>query len=83
MIKNLTPPKTLPRGRLCYEVLIESHRHVAAYDWCKRMFGKKYSPIDNRDGVWAMFWAGTHIRDKYRVCFTHEQDLAWFKLAWA
>lgn len=82
MIKNLTPPKIKLFGRLRYEMLIESRQHVDAHAWCERTFGKKFS-LDNRDGVWAMFWAGTHVRDKYRVCFTHEQDLAWFKLAWS
>jgi hypothetical protein len=83
VIKNLTPPKTLPLGRLRHEVLIDADRHRAADKWCTQMFGIRYNPLDHRDGVWAMFWAGTHVRDKYRVCFTHEQDLAWFKLAWA
>lgn len=83
MIKNLTPLKRpVELERLRHVVYIESHRHPEAYKWCEQTFGTKWNPVDNRAGVWGMYWGGITLKEKYQFRFTHEQDMAWFRLRW-
>lgn len=75
------------KPHLGHEVLIHKSKRVRAAQWCEKKFGRSWTPLDNRAGVWTMIWAG-HDRtftdmtdfDKYRVCFADDQDLMIFML---
>jgi 1,4-alpha-glucan branching enzyme len=67
---------------LDYECLIMSSQHRAAIDWCVNLWGRRWSPVNNRNGTWAVFWAGATVNDKYRFCFKRKEDLLFFILRW-
>jgi hypothetical protein len=74
-----------------YMALIDKQLHRPAGLWCDEQWGARWCPVDNRDGLWCMFWAG-HSWDqdeeehpangKYRVHFKTEEQYIWFKLRW-
>lgn len=68
--------------QLTYEVIIPSEHSRGAGVWCEQQFGKRWSPLDCRDGAWAMFWAGVDMHKNYRFCFAEEQDAMLFSLRW-
>jgi hypothetical protein len=45
-------------------------------------FGNKWKAIDNRAGVWAVFWFGRDDFSTYRYIFANERDAALFILRW-
>jgi hypothetical protein len=81
MIENYSPEQR-PLRRLNYEVFIDKKIHNQVRLWCIENWGARWSIVDNRDGRWAMYWAGIGA-DKYRVCFDNEEDMMWFKLRWS
>lgn len=50
--------------------------------WCEQNFGKKWSVVDNRDGVWACFWYGSKAPGTYEWLFKNEADAVLFRLKW-
>jgi hypothetical protein len=73
---------TVELRQLDYEVLLDSDKHRSASHWCKNQFGTRWNPIDNRGGLWSMFWGGRGMTDKYRFCFANEKDMLLFILRW-
>jgi hypothetical protein len=71
--------------QLPYEVFIDKQHHIYANSWCKERWGPQWSVIDNRDGIWSCFWAGSRgpQAGKYRYIFENEQDAMLFILRWA
>ena len=79
-------PRVIDKKELAhleYEVLLDSSKQSDAGQWCKERFGLRWSPIDNRSGCWAMFWAPGIPSNRYRFCFANEEDMVWFKLRWS
>ncbi len=70
-------------AHLEYEVLLDNYKHTIAGEWCKKQFGSRWNPIDNRSGRWAMFWAPGIPSNRYRFCFANEEDMVWFMLRWS
>lgn len=70
--------------QLPYEVYIDKHAHRHAAEWCKERWGKQWEVIDNREGTWSCFWAGTRgpNAEKYRYLFENEEDAIMFTLRW-
>ena len=66
-----------------HEVLIHKSVQRKATPWCQEHFGKRWQAMDNRDGVWAVFWAGQDDFSTYRYIFANEQDMILFILRWA
>lgn len=74
-----------PKDRMAdlkYEVLISKDTNREAMRWCEDQFGKRWDPLDNRQGKWAMFWKGTSRPFMYRFCFTDKEDMLMFILRW-
>jgi hypothetical protein len=72
-----------------YMALIDKELHRPASKWCAEQWGSRWDPIDNRSGLWCMFWCGPswneddkHKHRKYRVHFKTEEQCAWFLLRW-
>lgn len=57
-------------------------RHWEQTKWCEEKFGKRWSVVDNREGVWCCFWAGRENPGKYKFEFTNEKDAILFSLTW-
>lgn len=54
-----------------------------ATQWCENKFGKCYSVIDNRNGVWCCFWLGPRSSiSGYEWLFLNEKDAILFALKW-
>jgi hypothetical protein len=68
--------------KLGYEVVVDTARSHGASAWCEQHLGKRWNVIDNRDGAWAMFWAGVDMAKHYRFCFAEERDAMLFSLRW-
>lgn len=70
---------------LNYEVIVRKNNHREAERWCRENLGKRWSVVDNREGIWSCFWAGTRGPDagSYRFNFKHQKDAMWFTLRWA
>ena len=68
--------------RLDHEILIDSDRHRPAKVWCEQQLGPGQSLPETRSGRWAVFWAGTHMPNKYQFFFADEQDAVFFALKW-
>ena len=66
-----------------HEVLIHKGVQREAALWCEEHFGKRWQAMDNRDGVWAVFWAGQDNFSTYQYIFANEQDMILFILRWA
>lgn len=56
-------------AHLDYEIVIHKDKLRLAEAWCNEHLELRWNPLDNRNGRWAMFWAGRDEFDKYRVCF--------------
>lgn len=56
--------------------------HASQTVWCEQKFGKRWSVIDNRDGLWCCFWGGRSIPGSYSWHFKNEQDALLFSLTW-
>jgi hypothetical protein len=74
--------------RLTNEVFIHKSKHREAKKWCTEQLGECWDMLDNRDGLWSMFWAGPANKDNdwqshYRFCFAEEKDALWFSLRWS
>lgn len=54
----------------------------AATQWCEEQFGKRWSVISNRDGVWCCFWRGRSLPESYEWYFQNEKDALLFSLKW-
>ena len=50
--------------------------------WCEERFGKRWSAIDNKQGIWCCFWSGRKNPGTYRFEFKNEQDAILFSLTW-
>lgn len=68
---------------MMHEVLLDKSKQRAATKWCEQHLGERYVATENRDGKWAVFWAGTLRPAMYRFCFVNEKDLVWFTLKWS
>lgn len=64
-----------------HEVISDIKPHVPK-PWCEQQFGKRWSAIDNKEGVWCCFWAGRSMPGSYRWHFMNEQDAMLFSLRW-
>lgn len=69
---------------LPYEVYISKTKHRQAESWCSIQFGPRWSALDNRQGIWCVFWAGPRSKNpgSYRYYFQNEQDAVLFSLKW-
>ena len=56
--------------------------HYKEISWCEEKFGKRWSAIDNKQGIWCCFWGGPKLSGKYRFEFKNEQDAILFSLTW-
>ena len=54
-----------------------------AVDWCMKNLGPRWSPIDNRNGIWACFWNARSIPKSYDWYFLNEKDATMFLLRWS
>jgi hypothetical protein len=70
---------------LDYEVFISKDKHHDAEKWCREKLGKRWNVLDNREGIWSCFWAGTRNPNagKYRYAFKNQKDAVWFTLRWS
>jgi hypothetical protein len=72
--------------RLDYEVIVPRrsvHENVQIDLWCTKQWGLRWDPIDNREGHWAVFWAGPKIRpSSFRWRFDTQERANWFALKW-
>ena len=70
---------------LPFEIIIKKKENYQAADWCQQRWGKRWSTIDNRQGVWCCFWLGTRGPNsgKYIYHFKNEQDAIVFSLRWS
>ncbi len=70
--------------QLDHKVFISKQNHRHAEPWCKERWGERWSVIDNRNGIWSCFWAGTRgpYAGMYLYIFENEQDAFWFALRW-
>jgi hypothetical protein len=67
-----------------YKFLIPKIRNQWEADaWCTQQFGKRWSVVDNREGVWCCFWRGRAMSGSYEWYFLNEQDAMMFALRWA
>ena len=71
-----------------HEVISDIKPHIPE-SWCVEQFGKRWNSVDNRDGVWSIFWTGMvlHEREikytrKYRYLFKNKKDAMLFSLRW-
>jgi hypothetical protein len=65
-----------------HSVITNKKDHWQSIEWCTKQFGRHWSAVDNRDGVWCYFWAG---REQFSPCIWHferERDAVWFNLRW-
>lgn len=51
--------------------------------WCTEKFGKRWSVVDNREGVWCCFWRGRIVPESYEWFFQNEKDALLFMLRWS
>lgn len=66
-----------------YVFIVPKKQHQWQADvWCTEKFGKRWSPVDNRTGVWCCFWLGTRDVRGYEWLFLNEQDAVLFALRW-
>jgi hypothetical protein len=56
--------------------------HHKQIKWCEERFGKRWSVIDNREGIWCCFWGGNKLPGMYRFEFKNEKDAILFSLTW-
>jgi hypothetical protein len=68
--------------KLGHEIIVPTGHSRGASAWCEEQFGTRWNVIDNRDGAWAMFWAGVDMAQHYRFCFAEERDAMLFSLRW-
>jgi hypothetical protein len=63
------------------EVVIHKDQHRDAERWCRENLGKRWSVLDNRDGIWSCFWDGRRKNyAAYRYCFKNAEDATIFAL---
>lgn len=62
--------------------LLSKNKHWETTAWCEQQFGKRWSVVDNREGVWCVFWRGRDNPGMYEWYFEHEQDASRFVLRW-
>ena len=66
------------------EVIVHKDQHRDAERWCTQNLGKRWSVLDNRDGVWSCFWAGfREHHGAYRYCFKNAEDATMFAMKWS
>lgn len=65
-----------------YYFLLSKNNHWEQDQWCTEHFGKRWSVIDNRSGVWCTFWRGRESPGSYEWFFQNEQDALQFILRW-
>lgn len=53
-----------------------------ASNWCEEQFGKRWSVVDNREGVWCCFWRGRIQPGMYEWFFLNKIDAELFVLRW-
>ena len=71
-----------PLTKLNFDVFIDAHQHGPARKWSIDHFGARWCPIENRNGIWTMFWAGRDAPKKYKFSFAKERDYIMFTLRW-
>jgi hypothetical protein len=71
-----------------HEVISDIKPHTLE-PWCEQQFGKRWCFINNREGVWSVFWTGMALHEreikyttKYRYLFKNEKDAMLFSLRW-
>ena len=72
---------------LDYEILVPRRNNAAEEvmmsTWCAKQWGPRWDAIDNREGLWTMFWAGPDVKpSSYRWCFDTQEHANWFALKW-
>lgn len=68
-------------NQLEIEVMVHKNRHRDAELWCRENLGKRWSVVDNRDGIWSCFWDGFRKNGSfYRYCFKYAEDATIFAL---
>lgn len=72
-------------NHLPYTISIHKSKQREAERWCSDHLGKRWSVVDNRQGVWCCFWAGTRTEHPgyYDFHFLNERDMCWVALRWA
>jgi len=53
--------------------------------WCQERWGSRWEAVDNREGSWCVFWAGSREYDTpytYQWWFKTEQQSLLFSLRW-
>jgi hypothetical protein len=72
--------------RLTHEVFINKSKHRAAKRWCEEHLGNRWDILENREGIWSLFWGpadkDNEWQSHYRFCFAEESDALWFSLRW-
>lgn len=70
---------------LQHDIIIGKHYQRDAEEWCRNRWGKRWSAIDNREGIWCCFWTGTRGEHagKYIYHFKNESDALLFGLRWS
>lgn len=67
-------------------IMPKGPNHWEADKWCRERFGKRWSVVDNRDGVWCCFWLGPRGGEnagKYEWFFLNKEDAILFALRWS
>ncbi len=71
-----------------YVILMPTKQHKwQMTEWCQQQFGKGWSVVDNRQGVWRCFWS-RKIKSReydtsvYEWSFKNKKDAILFTLRW-
>jgi hypothetical protein len=65
-----------------HHIITNKDNHWEATNWCEQHFGKRWSIVDNRQGIWCCFWRGTRSPGGYDWHFLNEKDAFLFSLKW-
>ncbi len=66
---------------LPYKIVATKRHTYEAERWCKEHLGERWSVVSNRNGKWAVFWAGSDKPYQYYWYFAREEDAVWFTLS--
>jgi len=76
--------KAITMVHLPYTVRIHKSRQREAERWCREHLGKRWSVVDNRQGIWCCFWSGFRTEyPGYDFHFLNEQDAVIVGLKWS
>jgi hypothetical protein len=69
--------------KLEHEIMVPTVNWEVAHDWCRENLGRRWSVIENQNGIWACFWGGTNDPKRYIFCFAESRDAVFFALKWS